>query len=870
MTIKSVYRHDFSFARCVHSACFLSLITCGFTFTSAHAQGIEETGTIEEIVSLGSRSTKERTSMDSAVPIDVIGADALTAFGQTETSRMLQFAAPSFNFSTSTVSDGSDIVRPATLRGMQPDQTLVLVNGKRRHSSALMHVNGSVGRGAAGVDLNAIPASSIARIEVLRDGAAAQYGSDAIAGVINVVLKDQTETIDPYVQFGSTYNGDGDQQVASVNAGFPLFGDGYINLTGEYRNRDATDHSGRDPRQIYNFEEQVFGQPQLAAGTLPAEEASFDRRNHRYGDPDSENWYLSWNAGMPVFGDAEVYTFGGYADRDGESGGFYRREYDGRDLPAIHPGGFLPLINTDVTDFSAGLGLKGELFGWGYDASAVYGENEFEFAIADSLNVSLGNATPTSADAGTLKSDQIVLNLDFVNEFDMVGLDDVSTAFGFEWRQDGYEIQAGQPSSYVNGPDDDPNTAPTNQYGGPSAPGIQVFPGFRPSNEVDQDRDSWAIYGDLEADITDRWLLGFALRYEDYDDFGNTTNLKVSSRYFVVDNLAIRAAVSTGFRAPSLNQQFFNNVSTQFVTVGGVANVPTDVATLRNDSAAVRNGFGVPELTEEESTNLSAGFTWQPNDAFSLTADAYYIDVDDRVVLSGRFNKETIGNDGLPCDGDPNPATSNCPIQAILPVEVNSAQFFSNAIDTETSGIDLIMAYAFEYGSGQFNLTGAFNWNNVSVDEIRIPDGLINSPGAAGTLYSRQEVTWMESGQPEEHWILTGTYDRGPLSLLLRGNWFGEVKSTESPNAACEVPDTCLDQTFSGKWLVDVRAGWSFTDDLLLTVGVDNVFDAQPDTQTSETDFNGIFPYSRRTTPFGFNGGFYYASLNWSFGHGLN
>jgi iron complex outermembrane receptor protein len=834
---------------------------------------LAQQGDIEELITLGTRGTKPRSQVDSPVPVDVISSEALRDFGQTETSRMLQFAAPSFNFSTSTISDGTDIVRPATLRGMQPDQTLVLVNGKRRHSTALMHVNGSIGRGTAGVDLNAIPSSSIARIEVLRDGASAQYGSDAIAGVINVVLKDQTETIDPFLQWGSTYNGDGDQTILSLNGGFPI-GDGFINLTGEYRDREATNHAGSDPRQQYNFLEQVLGDPQLSASDCPGgctedpRESEFNRVSHRYGDPDSENVYFTWNAGLPVAGDAlEIYTFGTYASREGESGGFYRRNYDARSIPAIHPDGFLPLINTEVDDISAGLGFEGTIGDWSYDASVVYGENEFEFIINNSNNVALGpDASPTSARAGMLTTDLLVLNADFVNELDIAA--GSSLGYGLMWREDGYKLTPGEEASWI-GPTTSPSSSEPNQYGGTPAAGIQVFPGFQPVNAVDVDRDAWGVYADFETNVTDRWLIGLAARYEDYDDFGDTTNFKIATRWFVVDNVALRASASTGFRAPSLQQQFFNNTSTQFVTVGGVPNVPTEVGTFRNDSDVVREGFGIPPLQEEESLNFSAGFTWTPSDVFSLTADAYYIEVDDRVVLSGRFTAEdeaTGGNDGMACDA----TNSNCPIRAALePFGVNSAQFFSNAIDTETAGLDLIADYNFEYGGGMVGLSAAFNWTTTSVEEVRIPESLIDSPDAANTLYSRQEITWMESGQPKDHYILTGTYDRGPFSFLARANWFGEVDSTESPSTSCESDNSCLDQTFAGKWLVDVRTSWAFTDSIQLTLGIDNIFDTQPDKQTAATNFNGIFPYSRRTTPFGFNGAFYYVSLNMSFGTGL-
>ncbi len=853
----------------------ITLITAAVLMVFSTPTFAQDPVAIEEIITLGSRSTKPRSAIDSAVPVDVFSEDALRAFGQTETSRMLQFAAPSFNFSTSTISDGTDIVRPATLRGMQPDQTLVLVNGKRRHSTALMHVNSSIGRGTAGVDLNAIPASAIKRIEVLRDGAAAQYGSDAIAGVINIVLKDQTETIDPFVQWGSTFEGDGDQTILSVNEGFPV-GDGFINLTGEYRDRENTNRAGPDPRQQYNFLEQVLGSDQLAATdcpggcTLDPREASFNRLSHRYGDPDSENLYFAWNAGFPVFRDSEIYTFGTYADREGESGGFVRRNYDNRSIPAIHPDGMLPLINTEIEDTSAGLGFKGGGGEWNYDASVVYGENEFEFIINNSNNVALGAAlTPTSAAAGTLTTDLLVFNLDFVNTLEIA--EGATLGYGLMVREDGYQIAPGVFASYA-GPTTTPPATVPDQYGGTPPAGIQVFPGFQPVNAVDVDRSAWGIYADFETDITDRWLVDVALRYEDYDDFGTTTNFKVATRWFVADSVALRGSASTGFRAPSLQQQFFNNTSTQFVTVGGVANVPTEVGTFRNDSPVVQQGFGIPQLQEEDSTNLSLGLTWEPTNAFSLTADAYFIAVDDRVVLSGQFRAEGTDPNGVPCNlpgGALNPA-ANCPIATILdPFGVNSAQFFTNAIDTETSGIDLIIDYNFEWGGGQFGLNAGFNWTNTSVKEIRIPDSLVDSPDAASTLYSRQEVIWMESGQPKEHYILTGTYDNGRFSGLLRGNWFGEVKSTESPDASCEAAGSCLDQTFAGKWLVDVRGSWAFTDNVVLSIGADNLFDTEPDQNIADVNFNGIFPFSRRTTPFGFNGGYYYASLSMSFGTGL-
>jgi iron complex outermembrane receptor protein len=837
----------------------------------------------EELITIGTRGGRERSAVNSAVPVDAFDLETLGAGGQTEVSRMLQMAAPSFNFSTSTISDGTDIVRPATLRGMQPDQTLVLVNGKRRHNSALMHVNGSIGRGTAGVDLNAIPAASIKRIEVLRDGAAAQYGSDAIAGVINVILKDQAETIDPFIQYGSTYEDDGDQILGSVNAGIPLFGDGFLNATFEYRDREATNRAGPDLRQQFNFQEQVLGAAQLADGdgdgtcdtggtcTPRADEPNAPGSdpsgvlNHRYGDPDSENIYFSWNAALPL-GPVEAYTFGGIAQRDGESGGFFRRNYDARSVPAIHPDGFLPLINTNVDDTSAGIGIRwDEMLTFDWDMSLVYGENEFEFIITNSNNVALGPNSPTSANSGQLGTELLVFNVDASRAVDWFQGSQLS--WGFEWREDKYTLTPGETASFIG-----TNTSPAcgdagqpacfdNQYGGAPAAGIQVFPGFQPANRRDDDRDAWALYADLEMDLNDDILLGVALRYEDYSDFGDTLNGKLAGRWNVVDNFAIRGSISTGFRAPSLQQQFFNNISTQFVSIGGVQ-TPTEVGTFANDSDVVRLGFGVPQLEEETSTNITGGFAWTPTDNFTMTVDLYYIEVEDRVVLSGRFEPESIGNDGLPCDA----TNSNCPIAAILsPFQVNSAQFFSNAIDTETTGVDIVIDYSTALSGGGFlNLGAGLNFNRVSQDgATRVPSTLVASPGADETLYSRQERLWLEHGQPRQHWILSAAYDRDQFNIVAKANWFGPVSSAESAS------DPSLDQEFSGKWLVDLEAGWAFTDSIKLVVGANNIFDTTPDENIEANSFGGIFPYNRRTTPFGFNGGFYYGRLVMQFGHGM-
>ncbi len=779
----------------------------------------------EELIVVGSRAA--RTTLETPVPVDVLSSEDLSAGGLTETSRQIQFLAPSFNHSTSTISDGTDIVRPSTLRGLGPDQTLVLINGKRRHTSALVHVNGSVGRGTAGVDLNAIPASAIERVEILRDGAAAQYGSDAIAGVINIVLKGATEKTRVGVSLGEQFEGDGEVVQVSANKGWTIGDRGYFNLTAEYRDRGLTNRAGPDPRQQYNL---------LPDGSPDPREATFDRLNHRYGDAESENLYLFANSLVPINDSTDAYFFGGISQREGESGGFYRRALDARTVPEIHPDGFLPLINTEVDDASLSVGLRKIFRRWSVDASLTHGDNSFAFDITNSNNVSLGVGSPTEAEAGTLNFQQTSFNVDVFGTVDWGLRSPVNVAFGVEWRRDNYEIEAGEEASWIDGGVPD-------QYGGVAAPGIQVFPGFRPSNEVDESRDNVGIYGDLEFNLSDRTLVAIAARYEDYDDFGDNVSGKVAVRQELSDDFALRGSLSTGFRAPSLHQAYFNNTSTQFVfdeTSGEL--VPFEVGTFRNDSA-VAQGFGVPALKEETSTNYSAGFTWRPSRNVSVTADFFRIEIDDRIVVSGQFRAEAGGG----------------PIQDVLgPLGVSAAQFFTNAVDTETEGVDLVISWARAVGPrATLSLTGAANWNQTEVvGTVRTPPVLA---GLGERLFDRIERERMESAQPRELYNLTAKLSVDRFSALLRFNKFGAVKTVEVAS------DPSRDMVSTGKWLTDFDLSYDLGNGLGLSVGANNVFDVYPDENRDDLSFNGIFVYPRRTAPFGFNGGHYYTRLTYEF-----
>ena len=589
----------------------------------------------ESIVVLGSRG--ERTAIETPVPVDVIPAEALGQLGVQEINQALHYLAPSFNASHQTISDGTDHINPASLRGLGPDQVLVLLNGKRRHQTAIVHVNGTFGRGTVGVDLNAIPKGAVKRIEVLRDGAAAQYGSDAIAGVINIELQDQTDAL--LVNFGTgvTGEGDGEQVQISTNYGFKIGEGGFFNVTGEFLDRNRTDRS--DP-WLGDYFPGVSGQAatdaELARRGLTRQDVQM-----KTGQGFATMGSVFFNSRVPLQGNAEFYASGGASHRKGEATGFVRRpNQNDRNNLAVYPDGFLPQIHSEIGDYGITTGLKGTINDWIVDLSATTGGNSFQFNIENSINASIiGSGSPTSFDAGTLRFSQTTGNLDAYRSIPVTSINALSLAVGSEFRVENYEIEAGQFESFSLGnggdvPDVDFATQPN---GSPKNPGSQVFPGFQPSNEVDRFRYSYSVYADLEADFSDQFLLNIAGRFETYSDFGETINGKLAARYEFADNFAFRGAVSTGFRAPSLHQVWFNNVSIQFVLDANNNLVPARVLTGENNSPVTR-AFGVPDLQEETSLNISAGFTARPTPNLSLTADFYRVTINDRIVLTSRFS----------------------------------------------------------------------------------------------------------------------------------------------------------------------------------------------------------------------------------------
>ena len=781
-----------------------------------------------ETVTVGSRVAG--SAAERAVPVDVISHEQIAASGFAETAQVIQSIAPSFNFPRPTITDGTDTVRPATLRGLGPDQVLVLINGKRRHQSALVHLNGSIGRGSTGVDLNAIPLSAIDHIEVLRDGAAAQYGSDAIAGVINIVLKSGVARPEIMSSFGLSKGafagnqctaaglscspgGDisfADGELADVGGSWGVAaGQGSVTIAAEYRHHNRTNRASVDPR-----DQIVPGD----AGNNPVPEP-----NHRWGDPDTRDVMTSVNVNAPL-DHAEtrfVYGFGGFSRRAANSAGFYRRVLDvpPRNWPQIYPLGFLPEIQPTVLDGSGTAGIRGVAGGWTYDGSGEYGRNSFDFTIGNTLNVSLGPSVPpnkTTFDAGALDLSQFVGNLDVSRGFRVPGFTSrLNVAFGTEYRRESYQIVAGEPDSYGDG-------GFPNQAGGRAAIGAQVFPGFRPSNEVDQSRHSVAGYVDVEGDVRSWLRLGMAGRTEHYSDFGNTVDGKLTVRVAPYRQLVFRGAVSSGFRAPSLGQSFFSSTATNFVNLGQGL-VPVESLTLPVDSAAAK-ALGAVPLKPEQSINASAGVVATPVDALTVTVDYYHVDIDDRIVLSGNFTAP--------------------PIAALLaPFGANSARFFTNAIDTRTSGVDVAAAYHVSLDTaGMLFLRAGYNHTQTRVvGAIATPPQLA---AYASVLFDRIEQRRLECGQPVDSLRLGGDWRRNRFGASLGTARYGEFCSfTRNP---------ADDQVYGAKWLTDVGVSYQAG---AFTFGgaVQNLFDVFPDRNTTVNSFNGIQTFPSHS-PFGMNG----------------
>lgn len=898
--------------------------------TSAAADSSADQPADSTIIVTGSRAAN-RTIANSPVPVDVLSAAAITQGGQVETNKILNKLVPSFNFPQPAIADGSDAVRPATLRGLSPDQTLVLVNSKRRHVSALLNVNGTVGRGAAAVDMNTIPGLAIDRIEVLRDGASSQYGSDAIAGVINVRLKTASSggrIVASYGQYDTTLDGvarvtglqtnaagqpfldptdsrylaantsgerkahDGKTYSVAANIGLPFFGveGGYINVTAEYRHRGYTNRQGYDLRPNY---------VQPTSTTFDPRELTFNRLNFRFGDPIADDYVLFANLGAPI-GDWEAYGNVSFDKRDSRSAANWRQANgaanrnfatlapnqtpNAANFVALTPDGFLPFINSELTDYAGTLGVRGEISGWHTDLSIGYGHNTFGYQAANTLNTSFGTASQRVFDAGRLRYGQFLANLDVTREFDLGFAKPVSFAFGGEYRRETFGIRPGDPQSYALGPLFRPsiNTTAANctaqqgvfaaatsicSFPGRAAgAGAQGFPGLPASAATSVHRSNVAAYAEVDADPIEGVTVTAAGRYEHYSDFGSTGTGKFAARWEFLRGLAVRGAISSGFRAPSLHQQYFTTTSTNFI-----AGVPVDISTVAVSSPLAR-ALGSKDLKPEKSLNLSGGFTANVVRGLTLSVDYYNIKIRDRVVLTENLGAAGSGT-----------AAVNAAVKAILDANgfnsVGAARFFINGLDTRTQGVDAVATYRLplDESFGRWSLTAAYNHNKTKITKYHNELGnLAAIPNLI--LFGRTESIRFTDGQPRDKIVLSADGDIGRFGITARTTRYGKVVSpgTVAPaNDPLTLTGYGPDDIFLGaKWITDLEVRVKLVKNVQVAFGADNVFDVYPDRSPygpRPASVGGSYPANQEYipysifSPFGFNGRFLYGRVSVDF-----
>ena len=768
--------------------------------TRVHAQTAPATTSGDVIPSVsvvGSRRVGAASSTDTPVAIDFIPmTKAAEQSGQFDLAQVLSNLSPSFNSTRQTGADGADLIDSAALRGLGSDQTLVLVNGKRRHTVALVNLFGARNRGNTGTDMNAIPVMAIREVQVLRDGAAAQYGSDAIAGVINIDLK-RSLGCESVLGYGQYTAGDGENWLASAYCGVAVAG-GVLGITGEYYDRGRSNRADADSLRII-------------------------------GDTKSENQTVYLNGDIPL-GAGKLYFTAGAQKREASSAAFGREGLGSEDIPsrnsaAMYPNGFVPFIGGDVDDRWGTVGYRWAVGEWNADVSQTYGYNRLKYDINNTLNASIANldllgggpgVSASSFYAGAFSFQQSTTNLDISRFYGDVAKG-MNVAFGLEHRRENYKIFAGETGSWID----------ADGVGEGGNAGSQGFPGFQPGDETDSDRHSNAAYLDIELDATDRFKVQAALRHERYSDFGSTTTGKLAGAYRVTPGVLLRGSASTGFRAPSLQQVHFSSTFTDFVS-----GQPLDVV-LAPNGGAVANAAGIPQLKDEESKSYTLGLTWSPTGSTSVTADLYRIDIDDRIVLSGRF------------DADNYPALG----ATLQQLGVGQAQFFVNSVDTKTQGLDLTVSNRAKVGAGNLTTFLAVNFSKTEVQRVKAPAAL---EGFEDVLLSERERLFIEEGAPRRKATLGFDWTQGQLETSLRVIHYGP--QTLGTFSGPPVPN----QKYEAKTSADLSFSWAFTEKTRLTVGGTNIFDVKPTRQDANETDNG-FKYE--SVQFGLNGASMFARL---------
>ncbi|MFW2422282.1 MAG: TonB-dependent receptor plug domain-containing protein [Porticoccaceae bacterium] len=808
---------------------------------------------IEEVTVLGSRGAP-RTVSDSPVPVDVISAADMSKTGSNDMLELLKGTVPAFNVHDNPISDAASMIRPANLRGLSADSTLILVNGKRRHrSSVIAFQGGGINDGAQGPDISVIPGVALKQVEILRDGAAAQYGSDAIAGVMNFVLKDDADGGSFSVKTGEFYEGDGAATIYDGNIGLPLTDKGFVNLSFQLKNQDDTSRSVQrgDAQALIDADNEFVATPAQIWGMPKVD----------------DDLTIFVNTGLELSNGAEAYAFGNYSERDIDGGFYYRNPNDrdgvftytndngtpdntdddftarlvgqldtaGEDCPTdlvpladgsdldgldancwvaneMYPGGYTPRFTGNIVDTSITGGLRGEMNDINYDVSFSYGSSESEFGLNNTLNPSLGPDSPRDFETGGYKQEEMSFNLDLQKQFG-----DTSVAGGFEWRDETFEITAGEEASYIRGPLAD--QTPAFIYGS------HGFPGFSDTAAGSFDRDNYAVYVDVENQVNADLLLGGALRYEDFSSFGSTTNYKLTAHYTIDDQLALRASHSTGFRAPTIGQANVINTQTTFDLNANLIQVQT----------VPGEGLGEAELQPEESTNWAIGLVFT-GELFDLTVDAYQIDVDDRIAIS-------------PSDVVSSEQLESLEAFGIMSVAAgDEVSFFSNDFDTETRGLDIVATTGANLLGGSTEFSFAYNWNKTEVTRVR---------AEADNDRFAFKVRRLEEGLPEHRATFTMSQNWDKVSAFVRGNYYGEYFAVHA-----DAGDWA--KTVGSDYTIDAEASYMINDMFTVTAGAQNIFDRdaaklQPSDQTI---LGGVY---YETSPFGINGGFYYLKGTYNF-----
>ncbi|WP_346949728.1 TonB-dependent receptor [Dyella sp.] len=794
------------------SALLLALSASAAAQDAAPAASTDKAKNLSTVIVTGTRADN-RTESSSLTPIDVVSAKVLQQTGTTELSTALSRIIPSLTFPRPAAADTADSQRPAQLRGLSPDQVLVLVNGKRWHPGAILLTNGVLGRGSQAVDLNTIPMAAIDHIEVLRDGASAQYGSDAIAGVINIVLKGGADGGAVELSGGQYSAGDGRQWKGSASFGLPLNHDqGWLRFTLQDGHQDYSNRAG------------------------PNRTRAWEGTTQRYGDPEVGDHNLFLNGQYKLGEAAELYTFGHIGKRDSTSPAFFRNLANSNSVPSLYPNGYLPLENADSLDQSLVLGVRGKTAGgWRWDVSANYGGNRVSYATNNSVNRAFLHdfgSSPTSFHDGILSASQQAFDVDLAKEFSTGWLPNpVTLAFGAEYLRQTYKIDAGDLASYYTG---------TSGVSG----GAQGFGGFQPANAGSHARHDVAEYVSLETNLTDKLGASLAGRHEHYSDFGNTTSGALALRYDFTDRFALRGSASTGFRAPSLAQQNYSYVSSLFFGAGNSLGLPQGIYNtgIVPATSKVATLLGGEPLKPEKSRNLTVGAVWNPIDPLNLSIDVYQIKIDNRIVLSSNLatSSATVHN-YLVANG-------------VTDLNYSGIAYFTNAVNTRTRGVDLVGSYLFDFGNaGTLQATLSYNYNKNKVTDLKANPAALNALGLnLKRIDRRDQYGLLADTTPRSKLILSGLYsvDRWSLSGALTR--YGSFISYNSTTAT-------LDQKFDSKWLLDLAVNYNL-DRWTFTLGADNVFNTYPDRVIPANDNNGTLPYSV-FSPFGFNGAYVYGKL---------